>query len=313
MRIVFAGTPPAAVPSLDALHADHEIVSVLTRPDAPVGRRRVLTPSPVKHRAQELGLPILEAARLRGDVLERLEELHADAVAVVAFGAIAGPRALATSRLGWFNLHFSLLPQYRGAAPVQRALMDGRTHSGLTVFQIDEGMDTGPVLLQRSLDLPAADAGSVLASYAEQGAGLLRSAFSRLATGDFHLTPQAGDASHAAKIDPDEARLDLSRPAAEVLGRFRGVSPSPGAWATIEGRRTKIAGLSEARPGDIAPRPGEIAATEDGVVLGTGDGAVRVAGIQPFGRPMMDASDFLRGRPDAVFDLGDDDEQSGRP
>lgn len=311
MRIVFAGTPPAAVPSLEALHADHDIVSVLTRPDAPVGRKRVLTPSPVKRRALELGLPVLEAARLRGDVLGQLEALDADAVAVVAFGAIAGPRALATSRLGWFNLHFSLLPEYRGAAPVQRALMDGRAHSGLTVFQIDEGMDTGPVLLQRTLDLPAADAGAVLASYAREGAGLLAEAFSLLASGDCALTDQVGEPSHAAKIDPEEARLDLTRPAAEVLARFRGVSPSPGAWATIGGQRTKLAGLSEAGPDDAVPGPGRIAAVHDGVVLGTGDGAVRVAGIQPFGKPMMDAADFLRGRPDAAFDILDDDEQSG--
>ena len=311
MRIVFAGTPPAAVPSLDALHADHDIVSVLTRPDAPVGRRRVLTPSPVKRRAEELGLPVLEAARLRGAVLGELEALDVDAVAVVAFGAIAGPRALATSRLGWFNLHFSLLPEYRGAAPVQRALMDGRTHSGLTVFRIDEGMDTGPVLLQRTLDLPAADAGAVLASYAREGAGLLAEAFSLLASGDCALTDQVGEPSHAAKIDPEEARLDLTRPAAEVLARFRGVSPSPGAWATIGGQRTKLAGLSEAGPDDAVPGPGRIAAVHDGVVLGTGDGAVRVAGIQPFGKPMMDAADFLRGRPDAAFDILDDDEQSG--
>lgn len=311
MRIVFAGTPPAAVPSLDALHADHDIVSVLTRPDAPVGRRRVLTPSPVKRRAEELGLPVLEAARLRGAVLGDLEALDVDAVAVVAFGAIAGPRALATSRLGWFNLHFSLLPEYRGAAPVQRALMDGRAHSGLTVFRIDEGMDSGPVLLQRSLGLPAADAGSVLASYADEGAGLLAEAFTLLGSGEYALTPQSGAASRAEKIASSEAQLDLTRPAAEVLARFRGVSPSPGAWATMAGQRTKVAGLAEAGHDDPVPGPGEIAQAGHGVVIGTGDGAVRVDGVQPFGRPMMAAADFLRGRPDASFDLGDDDEQNG--
>ena len=311
MRIVFAGTPPAAVPSLDALHADHEIVSVLTRPDAPVGRKRVLTPSPVKARAQELGLPVLEASRLRGEVLDRLEALEVDAVAVVAFGAIAGPRALATSRLGWFNLHFSLLPAYRGAAPVQRALMDGLTRSGLTVFQIDEGMDTGPVLMHRPLDLPPADAGTVLASYADEGAGLLTESFALLAAGEYELSPQSGEASHAAKIDPREARLDFSRPAAELLARYRGVSPAPGAWSTLAGQRTKIAGLTGACANDPAPGPGRIARAADGVVLGTGDGAVRVEGIQPFGKPMMGADDFLRGRPDAAFDLGGDDDEDG--
>jgi len=306
VRIVFAGTPAAAVPSLDALHADHDIVAVLTRPDAPVGRRRVLTPSPVKSRAEELGLPVLEASRLRGEVLGELEALGADAVAVVAFGAIAGPRARATSRLGWFNLHFSLLPQYRGAAPVQRALMAGRRRSGLTVFRIDEGMDTGPVVLQRALDLPTADAGTVLAEYAETGADLLAEAFALLEAGEHTLTPQSGAASHAQKLDPSEAQLDFTRPADEVLARYRGVSPSPGAWATIAGQRTKLAGLAPARPDDHVPRPGEIAAVPDGTVIGTGDGAVRIDGIQPAGKPMRAVAEFLRGRPDAAFDLDDD-------
>ena len=306
VRIVFAGTPHAAVPSLDALHADHEVVAVLTRPDAPVGRRRVLTPSPVKRRAEELGLPVLEASRLRGEVLDELAALEADAVAVVAFGAIAGPRALATSRLGWFNLHFSLLPEFRGAAPVQRALMAGRTRSGLTVFRIDEEMDTGPVLLQRTLDLPAADAGDVLADYAEAGAGLLADAFRLLATSEAPLTPQEGTPTHAEKIDPAEARLDFSHTTAEVLARARGVSPSPGAWSLMDGRRTKLAGLTDALPGDPRPAPGRIEAAPDGAVVGTGDGAVRLARIQPFGKPMRDAPDFLRGRPDAAFDVHDD-------
>lgn len=308
VRIVFAGTPHAAVPSLDALHAENEVVAVLTRPDAPVGRKRVLTPSPVKERALELGLPVLEASRLRGEVLDQLTALDADAVAVVAFGAIAGPRALSTSRLGWFNLHFSLLPEFRGAAPVQRALMAGRAHSGLTVFRIDEGMDTGPVLLQRALPLPAADGGEVLASYAHTGAELLAEAFRLLASGTPALVPQEGTPSHAEKIDPAEGQLDFTLPAAEVLARSRGVSPSPGAWALMDGTRTKLAGLTAARPGDPTPAPGRIEAAPDGAVIGTGDGtAVRVARIQPFGKPMRETPDFLRGRPDAAFDLPHDD------
>lgn len=306
MRIVFAGTPHAAVPSLDALHADHDIVAVLTRPDAPVGRKRVLTPSPVKARAEELGLPVLEAARLRGDILDRLAELEADAVAVVAYGAIAGPRALATARLGWFNLHFSLLPEYRGAAPVQRALMDGRSESGLTVFRIDEGMDTGPVLFQRALPLPAADAGDVLADFAQQGAGLLAEAFGLLAQGDAPLREQIGTASHAEKIDPAEGQLDFALPAAQVLARARGVSPSPGAWALLDGQRAKLADLAEAVAGDPRPAPGALARTEDdSVVVGAGDGPLRIGRIQPFGKPQRAAVDFLRGRPDAVLTAGD--------
>ena len=306
MRIVFAGTPHAAVPSLDALHEDHDIVAVLTRPDAPVGRKRILTPSPVKARAEALGLPVLEAARLRGEVLERLAALEADAVAVVAYGAIAGPRALATARLGWFNLHFSLLPQYRGAAPVQRALMDGRTESGLTVFRIDEGMDTGPIVLQRRLPLPPEDAGAVLADYAVTGAGLLAEAFAALEAGTAQQTPQTGEPSTAPKIEPAEAHLDFGQPAARVLARSRGVSPSPGAWTLLDGQRAKVAALTEAHPDDPYPAPGALRTTADGaVVVGTGDGPVRIGRVQPFGKPAREAAEFLRGRPDAQFETGD--------
>ncbi|WP_291795353.1 methionyl-tRNA formyltransferase [Brevibacterium sp.] len=304
MRIAFAGTPAVAVPALRALAAsDHEIVAVLTRPDAPVGRKRVLTPSPVKSAAAELGLRVLEAERLRGEVLMELEGLDLDAVAVVAYGGIAGPRALRAARAGWFNLHFSLLPQWRGAAPVQRALMAGQTRSGLTVFRIDEGMDTGPVLLQRELPLPEADAGSVLAEYAEAGAGLLVEAFDALAAGTADPQPQTGAATHAAKIDPAEARLDLGAPAASVLARYRGVSPAPGAWVEKDGKRTKLAGLTAAPAGAPVPAPGRLEPWEEAAVLGTGGGAVRVARVQPFGKPMMDAAAFLRGHGPVQFDM----------
>lgn len=309
MRILFAGTPAAAVPSLDALAAsDHEVVAVLTRPDAPVGRKRVLTPSPVKERATELGLPVLEASRLRGEIIDEIAALDVDAVAVVAYGAIAGPRALSAARLGWYNLHFSLLPQLRGAAPVQRALMAGARSSGVTVFRIDEGMDTGDVLAQQTMPLPgpdsAEDAGDVLSRFASDGAAVLASAMDELATGSAALTPQAGEATHAEKISPDEARLDFSLPAAEVLARFRGVSPAPGAWALIAGKRTKLAGLSAASA-DADAAPGRITAVGEEIVIGTGTQPVRVRRIQPFGKPMMDASDFLRGRGEVGFDLGD--------
>ncbi|RAC94412.1 methionyl-tRNA formyltransferase, partial [Burkholderia multivorans] len=171
MDIVFAGTPDVAVPALEALvDSEHTVRAVLTRPDAPVGRKRVLTPSPVKARALELGLDVIEADRLRGEVIARLRSLDVDAVAVVAFGAIAGPAALATARLGWFNLHFSLLPSHRGAAPVQRALIAGETVSGVSVFRIDTGMDTGDVLRTRTLPLDQPDAASALAAFAEAGA-----------------------------------------------------------------------------------------------------------------------------------------------
>lgn len=322
VRLIFAGTPHVAVPSLEALLAsEHEVVAVLTRPDAPVGRKRVLTPSPVKVRAQAAGIPVLEADRLRGDILTEIESLAPDAVAVVAYGAIAGPRALAAAAHGWFNLHFSLLPAWRGAAPVQRAIMARQTGSGVTVFRIDTGMDTGDVVAQAAFELPEADAGAVLDDYAERGAPVLVAALDAVAAGTADYRPQAGESSHADKITPDEARLDFRAPAPEVSARARGVTPQPGAWALIDGKRTKLFGVQVYRSGSpdhTAPTdpqtasptvpqadlpPGRLTRRGDAVVIGTGDGAVSVTGIQPFGKPRMSALDFHRGHGDIDFDL----------
>lgn len=305
VRILFAGTPEPAVPSLRALSASgHEIAAVLTRPDAPVGRRRTLTPSPVKAAARELGLPVLEAARLRGEILAEIEALRVDAAAVVAYGALAGPRALSAARLGWFNLHFSLLPDYRGAAPVQRALIDGRTVSGLTVFRLDEGMDTGDIVAQRQLPLPPLPAGDVLADYARQGAPLLVEALDAVAAGTARYAPQPSAGTPAPKIEPAEARLDFSRPAARLAALARGTSPAPGPWALLDGQRTKVRGVAELpdAPGGPDLEPGELIDVDGTVCAGTGAGILTLESIQPFGKPMMSAQAFLRGRPGARFD-----------
>lgn len=315
-----------AVPSLDALNgSDHEVVGVLTRPDAPVGRKRVLTPSPVKVRALELGLPVYEASRLRGEILDTLEGLGIDAVAVVAYGAIAGPRALAAARHGWFNLHFSLLPQWRGAAPVQRALMAGQETSGVTVFRIDTGMDTGPILASRELPLDAGDTAAVFAEYSREGASLLVEAMDSLAAGTAELHAQVGEASHADKLEAADAFLDFRRPASELVAHSRGVSPAPGPWAPIAGKKTKLFGLRTApdslfeaagprtsgsgAPGSSAsidpalPAPGTVFTLADEVAVACGDGAVLVETIQPFGKQRMSAGDFLRGHAHVRFDV----------
>lgn len=320
MRLIFAGTPHVALPSLEALLAsDHEVVAVLTRPDAPLGRKRVLTPSPVKVRAEAAGIPVLEADRLRGDVLTEIEALAPDAVAVVAYGALAGPRALAAATHGWFNLHFSLLPAWRGAAPVQRAIMAGQTDSGVTVFRLDTGMDTGDIVARTAFELPETDAGTVLDDYAERGAPVLVAALDAVAAGTADFRPQAGQSSHADKITPDEARLDFRAPAPEVSARARGVTPQPGAWALIDGKRTKLYGIRTAAgapsetpsgtptdlPADLPTDlpPGRLTRHGEAVLIGTGEGAVTVSGIQPFGKPRMSALDFHRGRGDIDFDL----------
>ena len=307
--IVFAGTPDVAVPALEALaESDHRIRAVLTRPDAPVGRKRVLTPSPVKTRALELGLPVIEASRLRGDVISQLRELDVDAVAVVAFGAIAGPAALGTARLGWFNLHFSLLPAYRGAAPIQRALIGGETTSGVSVFRIDEGMDTGPVLRRLELPLDHPDVATALEDYARRGAPELVAAFDELAAGTAAETPQTGEPSHAEKITVTDAHLDLSAPAAEVIDRARGTSPAPGPWVELDGKRTKLFGFTPAPEVTASGTVGELTTWQQQQVLRCGDGWVLVDEVQPFGKPRMNAADFLRGRGDVTFDPYTDEE-----
>lgn len=309
MDIVFAGTPDVAVPALEALaDSDHRIRAVLTRPDAPVGRKRVLTPSPVKTRALELGLPVIEAGRLRGDVISQLRELDVDAVAVVAFGAIAGPAALDTARLGWFNLHFSLLPAHRGAAPVQRAMIGGETTSGISVFRIDTGMDTGPVLRRLELPLDHADVAEALDDYAHRGAPELVAAFDDLAAGTAVMTPQTGEPSHAEKITVTDAHLDLSASTAEVIDRARGTSPAPGPWVELDGKRTKLFGLTPAPEATASGPVGELTTWQQRPVLRCGDGWVRVEQIQPFGKPRMNAADFLRGRGDVTFDPYTDEE-----
>lgn len=303
MDIVFAGTPDAAVPALEALvESRHRIRAVLTRPDAPVGRKRVLTPSPVKTRALELGLNVIEASRLRGEVIAELRALEVDVVAVVAYGAIAGPAALSTAELGWINLHFSLLPAYRGAAPIQRALIAGQTRSGVSVFKIDEGMDSGPVLRRLELPLDQPDVATALADYAHSGAAELVAACDDLADGTAVMTPQTGEATHAEKIDVADAHLDFSESAQAIIDRSRGVSPTPGPWANVEGKRTKLFGLTPAPEVTTAPEIGLLRTWCKTAVLGCGDGWVHVEEIQPFGKARMAAEDFLRGHGDIRFD-----------
>ena len=312
MDIVFAGTPDAAVPALEAfVESKHRIRAVLTRPDAPVGRKRVLTPSPVKARALELGLEVIEASRLRGEIIAELRALNVDAVAVVAYGAIAGPAALSTARLGWFNLHFSLLPAHRGAAPVQRALIAGEGHSGVSVFKIGEGMDSGPLLRTLELPLDHPDVASALDDYAHRGAPELVAAFDELEAGTAVLTPQTGEPSHADKITIDDAHLDFTGSARSVIDRSRGVSPGPGPWAQIDGRRTKLFGLTPALEVSEPVEPGLLSTWQKTAVLSCGDAWISVDEIQPFGKARMAAVDFLRGHGDIRFDPPVTDPEQG--
>jgi methionyl-tRNA formyltransferase len=301
MRVIFAGTPEAAVPSLDALAASrHEIVRVVTRPPAPLGRKRVLTPSPVDARAEALGLPVLRADRLRADETAELTALDADLAVIVAYGALVAEPLLSAPRLGWINLHFSLLPRWRGAAPVQRALIAGDTTTGVDVFRLEAGLDTGPVLASEPVPVGALEtAGNLLARLATIGAGVLAATVDALADGTAVAVPQEGEPTLAPKLVLADGRLDWSEPADRVFARVRGCTPEPGAWTLVGGKRLKVL---EAAPAREAPalEPGAVVSTAGRVLAGCGDGALELVRVQPEGRGGMPADAWLRGAGTAV-------------
>lgn len=301
-RIVFAGTPETAVPSLHALvEAGHEIAAVLTRPDAPVGRKRVLTPSPVAAVAEELGLEVIKASRIDDATQERLAGLHAELGAVVAYGGLLPRRTLDATEHGWVNLHFSLLPRWRGAAPVQRSLMAGDTTTGASVFLLEEGLDTGPVLATSTEEVRAEDtAGILLARMAVSGAQLLAGAVSGFLAGDITPVPQSGEATTAPKLTRADGRIDFTLDAAAVRAHIAGVTPEPGAFTGPEGAPVKLGAVAEApevtelAPGEVRVLPGK----HPRVLVGTGSHAVELGRVQPAGKREMAAGDWARGLSD---------------
>lgn len=296
-RIVFAGTPETAVPSLHALvEAGHEIAAVLTRPDAPVGRKRVLTPSPVAAVAEELGLEVIKASRIDDATQERLAGLHAELGAVVAYGGLLPRRTLDATEHGWVNLHFSLLPRWRGAAPVQRALMAGERTVGATTFVLDEGMDTGPVVATLTDEVREDDtAGSVLARLAVEGSPLLVDSLLGVASGRLQPVPQSGEPSAAHKLVGADGRVRWEDTAHAVVDRVRGVTPEPGAWTEYEGQRVKLERVAPA-PDATGLAPGGVEIRGKHVYVGTGGGAVELTRVQPAGKKPMAALDWARGQ-----------------
>ena len=296
MRVLFAGTPPVAVPSLDALvNAGFDVVAVLTRPDAPVGRKRVLTPSPVAQRAAELGLEVIHAARVDAEAIDRISAVQPDVAAIVAYGGLVPPPALAIPRHGWVNLHFSLLPAWRGAAPVQRAVMAGDDVTGAVTFQLEEGLDTGPVFgtLTESVR-PEDTAGDLLERLSHSGAVLLAQTLSAIEAGKAAPQPQAGDVSLAPKLTLEDGHLNWSHPALAISRQARGVTPEPGAWTVLDGQRVKLAPV-RLRPEVTGLAPGAVALQAKNVLVGTGSHAVELTRIQPAGKKMMAAADWARG------------------
>jgi len=298
VRIVFAGTPEPAVASLDAIAASgHDLVAVLTRPDAPSGRGRHEVASPVARWAQERDIEVLRPARLREQsFLDRLAALGVDCVPVVAYGALVPPVALAVPRYGWINLHFSLLPAWRGAAPVQHAILHGDDMTGASVFALEEGLDTGPVYGTLTEKIRRRDtSGDLLERLAVAGAGLLVAVLDGLDSGALKAEPQPADGvSLAPKITVEDAEVRFAEPAFAVDRRIRACTPAPGAWTTLRGERVKLGPVLPVADG---PRldPGQSRVEKSRVLVGTGTEPVALGEVRPAGRKPMAASDWVRG------------------
>lgn len=306
MRLVFAGTPAVAVPTLRSLAAEHEIVAVVTRPDAPLGRKRVLTPSPVAAAAEELGLPVIKAARLDDEATAQITALHAELGVIVAYGGLVREPLLSAPTHGWINLHFSLLPRWRGAAPVQRALIAGDDEIGVAVFQLVPALDAGDVFAMHTVDIdPLATADAVLDMLAVDGAALTRDVVAGIAAGTAVAVPQQGEPTLAPKLGLPDGLLDWGVPLTEVFARFRGVTPEPGAHTTVAGDRLKI--LAAAPAADEEPlAPGHVRAIRSALLVGTATAPLAVTRVQPAGKGAMAATDWWRGlRDTAGIVLGD--------
>ncbi|MCB4207633.1 methionyl-tRNA formyltransferase [Arthrobacter sp. UM1] len=313
LRILFAGTPANAAESLRQVSSaleGHEdtavLVGVLTREDAPVGRKRVLTPSPVAQTAESLGLPVIKANRLTADVLEQVRSLEADASLVVAYGAMLRRDALGALPLGWYNLHYSLLPDLRGAAPVQWALIREREKTGVTLFRIDEGLDTGPVLGTWETPVgPAESAGELLERLTAEGSALavrflLSLSEDRSLADSGEEQDEEPASEYAPKLTAQDGLLDPGTSAAEAFSRARGTTPAPGPWMRLNGEKFKIAkvcGVERGAPsgGGAAVPPGSVTAHERGIAIAFSDGALVVERVQPAGKKEMSAKDWLRG------------------
>lgn len=297
MRLVFAGSPEAAVPSLRLLaESDHDILAVITRQDSPQGRKRVLTETAVASAASEYGIPVLKANRLDTAVTATIASLEPDLGVIVAYGGLVREPLLRAPRLGWINLHFSLLPRWRGAAPVQRAIMAGDDVTGASVFQLVEQLDAGDVYGRFTQSIGSQEtAGHLLASLAEGGAELLLRVVDALSQGTARAEPQVGDVTLAPKLTLSDGKLDLAAAASTVADQVRGVTPEPGAFTEHDGVRLKVLEAAIARD---APRlqPGELGEWNGRLVIGTGTVPLELIRVHPAGKKAMSAADWWRGR-----------------
>ena len=304
MRIIFMGTPGYAAPTLLALHeAGHQIVAVYSQPPRPAGRRGLeVTPSPVHAAAERLGIPVFTPKSLKGaDEQAAFRAFDADAAVVVAYGLLLPKAILDAPRLGAWNGHASLLPRWRGAAPIQRAIMAGDAETGVMIMKMDEGLDTGPVALTEKVAISdTVTAGELHDILSAMTARLMVDAMARLERGELPVTPQAeAGVTYAAKISKAETRIDFSRSAEEVHNHVRGLAPSPGAWFELSagGRaeRVKLLATERAASDAKAVVPGSV--LDDRLTIACGEGAVRLLTLQKAGGKPLAAEDFLRGTP----------------
>ncbi len=301
MRLVFAGTPEVALPSLDALvGSSHEVVGVITRPDAPAGRGRTLVPSPVRVRAQEHGIPVLTPRTPRDpEFQEQLRELAPDCAPVVAYGALVPRTALDIPRFGWVKLHFSLLPAWRGAAPVQHAIRSGDEVTGATTFLLEEGLDTGPIYgVMTETIRPTDTSGDLLGRLALAGAGLLVATLDGIESGDLVAKTQPVEGiSHAPKVEVDDARVDWTMPALAIDRLIRSCTPAPGSWTTFRGERVKLAPVTPVAAESVSAllTPGELLVTKAALYAGTATSPVRLGLVRAHGKKEMAAADWARG------------------
>ncbi|NNH71631.1 methionyl-tRNA formyltransferase [Nocardia uniformis] len=297
MRLVFAGTPEPAVPSLRRLieSSRHEVVAVVTRPDAVAGRGRKVSRSPIGVLADEHGIPVLTPRRpSEPEFIAQLEELAPDCCPVVAYGALLPQRVLDIPRHGWINLHFSLLPAWRGAAPVQSAILAGDEITGASTFQIEAGLDTGPVFGTVTEKVRVTDtAGELLERLSHSGAHLLESTLDGIEDGSVHAVPQSLDGiSYAPKVESEAGHIRWEEPALAISRRIRAVTPAPGAWTEADGKRLKLGPVDMVE--EILPER-SIEVRKSGVFIGTATTAVRLNQVQPQGKKMMNALDWARG------------------
>ena len=305
MRLVFMGTPAFAATSLEALlKSDDSVVGVVTQPDRPKGRGQVLTPSPVKLLTQREQIPLLQPLKMKDlEFLQALARWKPDLIAVAAFGRILPPGILSLPPLGCINVHGSLLPKYRGAGPIQWAIINGETETGITTMLMDEGMDTGAMLLQEAIPITSTDTADTLAPrLAELGGRLLVETIAQLKAGT--LAPQPQDAlqvTFAPLLKKEDGEIDWALPATALANRVRGLSPWPGAYTTVAGGDRWAIWRAQALPGPVTKPPGMIiAVTTDAIHVATGDGVLAVMELQPANSRRMAVSQFLAGHPVAI-------------